>query len=145
MLGLGRAHLTRGGAILDTSGGRLSGLALNDHARGLRARDDREIGAALRLAFQERMVGARPLAPPGGALHKRYQARRAAPVASVVIASRDARGHGGLDEIARGRENRGADRDTQRAVDVVRLGVDHDLAGWARAPRLLRKYGSTSV
>src|SRR4051812_33007359 len=47
-------------AVLDAPGGQLSAIAVEQQARGVGTRDDAEVRPALRFAFKEGVIRARP-------------------------------------------------------------------------------------
>ena len=68
------------------------------------------LGRRSGLALEERLIGAGSLAARAWWFAQRDDAGSAAAIASVVVAARDARGHGGFDEIARAPGARGSGR-----------------------------------
>src|SRR6185295_20377396 len=92
--------------------------------------DDPEVGSALRLALKEGAVGTGPFAQPRVGLHKRHNARRSAPIATVVVSARDAGCLGRLDEFPRAWEHRRAHRNPKRTGAVVRRRIDRYLVAW---------------
>src|SRR6185369_1143621 len=64
---------------------------------------------------------------PRGRLEQRHSTGRTAAIASVVVAARDAGRRGGVDELARARQYRRADRNAQRPGGAVRRRVNRDL------------------
>src|SRR5204862_6732045 len=107
-------------------GGLLAGLAFEEHPGRLRAGDDRQVRPVFRLTGEKRLIGARSPAAARCRLAQRDRGWAAA-VASVVVALRDARGDRRLDKLAGRRQYRGPNGDPERAADVVRRGIDHDL------------------
>ena len=103
----------------------------------LRAADHLEVRPLLDVALEERVVRARPLAVAGRGLQERHDAVGAAAVAAVVVAARDAGRDRGVDELLRAGEHRRAHRHPERAVGVVRVGVDDDVAARGQALALL--------
>ena len=92
-----------------------------EHARHVRPGDDREVWPEFGLTLQECVIGAGPLAIPGGGLEKRHDARRATAVSSVVITTGNTSCLGRIDELARAWEYWRTHRDPKWTTRVVRL------------------------
>ena len=82
------------------------------------------LGRRFGILLEERVVGARPPACPRGRLEERHDAGRATPVVSVIVTARYASRHGGLHELTRALEYRGAHGHPKGAGGAVRGRVD---------------------
>ena len=145
--GPGREHdLTGGGhgldgpvrrAVLDAGGDQPVGAVLQQHALHVRVRHHHEVLAGAHHRLEEGVEGRGPLAVLGGGLEQRRDALGAQAVAPVVVAGRDAGRRRGVDELLRRRHDGGAHGDAERALGVVRVVVDDDVAAGLEALGLL--------
>ena len=135
--GPGGGGLAVGGPVLDPGRPQLAGLALQDHPGHLRPADHLEVRSLLDVAFEERVVRARPLAVTSRGLQERHDPVGTAAVTAVVVAAWDPGRHRRVDEVLRAGEHRGPHRHAEGTLGVVRVGVDDDVAARGQTLALL--------
>ena len=117
---------------------------LQEHAGHLRVVITVEVRSLLDVAFEERVVRARPLAVAGGGLQERHDAVGPAAVAAVVVAARDAGRDRRVDELLRARRSPGARTETPSGPVVLCASASTTMSPLGARPSLFLKYGSTS-
>ena len=115
------------GPVLHAARPQLAGPVLHDHPGDVGVADHLEVRTPLDVAFEERVIGARPLAGTSRGLQERHHPVRAAAVTAVVVARGDPGRDRCVDEVLRAGEHRSAHRHAKGTIRVVRVGVDGDV------------------